>query len=48
MLQIKQVNFFPLRFYSNQILSSPSIGVSYSHMKAKSMNGMDKRYDGHV
>ena len=47
-LLIEEVNFLPPRFDGNRMFVLPSIGVSSSHTKAKSMDGMDKRYDGHV
>jgi hypothetical protein len=47
-LQIQEVNFLPPRFDGNQMFVLPPVGVSSSHTKAKSMDGMDKRYDGHV
>ena len=46
-LQIMDVNFLPPRFDGNQMFVPP-IGISSFHTKAKSMDGMDKRYDGHV
>ena len=47
-LQIEEVNFFPPLFDGNRMFVLPPIGVSSSHTKANSMDGMNKRYDGHV
>ena len=47
-LLIEEVNFLPPCFDGNRMFVLPSIGVSYFHRKAKSMDGMDKRFDGHV
>jgi hypothetical protein len=47
-LQIEEVNFFLPRFDGNWMFVFPLVGVSSSHTKAKSMKGIDKRYDGHV
>ena len=47
-LQIEEVNFLPPRFDGNRMFVFPPVGVPYSHTKAKSMDGMDKRYNGHV
>ena len=47
-LQIQEVNFLPPRFDGNMLFIFPFVGVSSSHTKAKPMDGMDKRYDGHV
>ena len=47
-LQIEEVDFLRLRFDENQMFVLPLVGVLSSHTKAKSMDGMDKRYDGHV
>ena len=46
---MKEVNFFPPHFDSNQMfVPPPLVGVSSSRTTAKSMDNMDKRYDGHV
>ena len=47
-LRIEEVNFLPPRFDGNVMFVLPPVGPSASHTKAKSMDGMDKRYDGHV
>ena len=47
-LQIEEVNFMALRFYGNQMFVLHLVGISSSHTKAKSMNNMDKRYEGYV
>jgi hypothetical protein len=47
-LHIEVVNFLPPRFDGSSIFVLPPVGISSSHTKAKSMDGMDKRYDGHV
>ena len=47
-LHIELVKFMPPRFDGNRMFVLPPIGVSSSHTKAKSMDGMDKCYDGHV
>ena len=47
-LLIEEVNFLPPRFDENRMFVLLSIGVSSSHTKAKSMDGMNKRFDGHV
>jgi hypothetical protein len=47
-LRIEEVNFVPPRFDGNVMFVLPPIGVSAFLTKAKSMDGMDKRYDGHV
>jgi hypothetical protein len=47
-LCIEEVNFLPPRFDGNVMFVLPPVGLSTSHTKAKSMDGMDKRYDGHV
>jgi hypothetical protein len=47
-LHIEVVNFLPPRFDGNNMFVLPFVGVSSSHSKAKSMDGMDKRYDGHI
>ena len=47
-LQIMEVNFLLPCFDGNQMFVLPPVGVSSYHTKAKSMDGMDKRYDGHV
>jgi hypothetical protein len=47
-LYIEVVNFLPPRFHENCMFVLPPIGISSYYTKAKSMDGMDKRYDGHV
>jgi hypothetical protein len=47
-LRIEEVNFLPPRFDGNVMFVLPPVGVCASHTKAKYMDGMDKRYDGHV
>ena len=47
-LQIQEVNFLPPHFNGNLMFVFPLISVCSSHTKAKSMDGMVKRYDGHV
>ena len=47
-LQIQEVKFLPPRFDGNLMFVLPPVGVSSSHTKAKFMDGMDKRYDGHI
>ena len=47
-LGIEEVNFLPPRFDGNVMFVLPPVGVFASQTKAKSMDGMDKRYDGHV
>jgi hypothetical protein len=46
-LQIMEVDFLPPCFDGNQMFVFPPVGASSSHTRAKSMNGMDKRYDKH-
>ena len=47
-LQIEEVNFLSPRFDGNHMFVLPPVGVPSFHTKAKSMDGMDKPYDGHV
>jgi hypothetical protein len=47
-LHIMEVNFLPPRFNGNCMFVLPPVGISSSYTMAKSMDGMDKRYDGHV
>ena len=47
-LQIEEVNFLPPRFDGNHMFVILPVGVPSSYTKAKSMDGMDNRYDGHV
>jgi hypothetical protein len=47
-LQIMKVDFLPSHFDGNQMFVLPPVGVSSYHMNAKSMDGMDKRYNGHA
>ena len=47
-LQIEEVSFLPPCFDGNHMFVFPPVGVSSSHTKAKSMDSMDKHYDGHV
>ena len=47
-LQIEEVNFLPPRFDGNRMFVLPPVGVSTSHTKAKSIDGMDKCYDSYV
>jgi hypothetical protein len=47
-LHIEVVNFLPPRFEGNRMFVLSPVGVLPSHTNAKSMDGMNKRYDGHV
>ena len=47
-LQIEEVDFMPPLFYDNRMFVLPQVGASSSHTKAKFIDGMEKRYDGHV
>ena len=47
-LKIQEVNYLPPRFDGPCMFVLPPTGASSSQAKAKSMEGMDKRYDGHV
>jgi hypothetical protein len=47
-LQIQLVNHLPPRFDGTQLFVLPAAKVSSSQTRAKSLDGMDKQYDGHV
>ena len=47
-LKIEEVNYLPPRFDGPCMFVLPLVGASSSQAKAKSIEGMDKRYDGHV
>lgn len=47
-LQIEKVNFFHSHFDGNRMFVLAHAGIMSSHVKAKSMDNMDKRYNGHV
>jgi hypothetical protein len=47
-LKIQVVNHLPPRFDSTQLFVLPAAEVSSSQTRAKSLEGMDKQYDGHV
>ena len=47
-LQIEEVNFLPPHVDGNRMFVLPPVGVPSSHTKARTMDGVDKRYDGHV
>jgi hypothetical protein len=47
-LQIEEVNFLSPRFDGNRMFVLPLVSISSSQTKAKSMDGMGKRYDGHI
>ena len=43
-----EVEFLPPTYDGDVFFVLPTMGTSSSLFKAKSMFGMDKRYDGHV
>jgi hypothetical protein len=47
-LKIQEVNHLPPRFDGTQLFVLLAAEVSSSQSRAKSMDGMDKQYDGHV
>jgi hypothetical protein len=47
-IKIQEVNHLPPRFDGTQLFVLPAPEVSSSQSRAKSMDGMDKQYDGHV
>ena len=47
-LRIVHAKFLPLRFDEKVIFVLPPVSNSALHTKARSMDEMDKRYDGHV
>jgi hypothetical protein len=47
-LKIQEVNHLPPRFDGTQLFVLPAVEVSSSQTRAKSLDGMDKQYDGHV
>jgi hypothetical protein len=47
-LRIQEVNHLPPRFDGTQLFVLPAAEVSSSQTRAKSLDGMDKQYDGHV
>ena len=47
-LKIQSLNHLPPRFYGTQLFVLPVAKVSSSQSRAKSLEGMDKQYDGHV
>ena len=47
-LKIQEVNYLPLHFDGPCMFVLPLVGASSFQAKAKSMEGMDKRYDSHV
>jgi len=47
-LKIQEVNHLPPRFAGTQLFVLPAAEVSSSQTRAKSLDGMDKQYDGHV
>jgi hypothetical protein len=46
--KIQEVNHLPPRFDGTQLFVLPAAEVSSSQSRAKSLDGMDKQYDGHV
>ena len=47
-IKTQEVNHLPPRFYGTQLFVLPVAEVSSSQSRAKSLDGMDKQYDGHV
>jgi hypothetical protein len=47
-LTVEKVEFLPPKFNGDILFEFPPTGHAALHSQAKSMNGMDKRYDGHV
>ena len=47
-IKIQAVNHLPPRFDGTQLFVLPAAEVSSSQTRAKSLDGMDKQYDGHV
>ena len=47
-IKTMDVEFLPPTYDGDVLFVLPAMGSSSSHLKAKSMFGMDKRYDGHV
>ena len=47
-IKTMEVEFLPPTYDGDVLFVLPAMGSSSSHSKAKSMFGMDKRYDGHV
>ena len=47
-IKTMDVEFLPPTYDGDVLFVLPAMGSSSSHSKAKSMFGMDKRYDGHV
>ena len=47
-IKIQEVNHLPPRFNGTQLCVLPAAEVSSSQTKAKSLDGMNKQYDGHV
>ena len=47
-IKTMEVEFLPPTYDGDVLFILPAMGSSSSHSKAKSMFGMDKRYDGHV
>ena len=42
------VDFLPPQFDGDVLFVLPPVGTSAAHSKARSMEGMDKHYDGHI
>src|SRR6202022_2803125 len=47
-LKIQEVNHLPPRFDGTQLFVLPAAEASSSQTRAKSLQGRDKQYDGHV
>jgi hypothetical protein len=47
-LKIQEVNHLPPRFDGTQLFVLPAAEISSSQTRAKSLDGMEKQYDGHV
>ena len=47
-IKTMEVEFLPPTYDGDVLFVLPAMGSSSSHSKAKSMFGMDKRYDGHI
>ena len=47
-IKTMDVEFLPPTYDGDVLFVLPAMGSSSSHSKAKSMFGMDKRYDGHI
>ena len=47
-IKTMEVEFLPPTYDGDVLFVLPAMDYSLSHSKAKSMFGMDKRYDGHI